>query len=258
MQGLISIFLVGIMTIYAPLTVLASNIDVFTDGTEIEMSENENLQEIFNSGEEDADEYEVVQETPKDDELENIDCEEMENIPENFEKPSKIEDTFEAFVGTAENLIIGNYECAVNGNELTITKYTGTDTSITVPQFLGEYEVTAIGSYAFANCSHLKSITLPEGLKSIGYSFISGTSVTNLTIPKTVTWGGHGGYHSDTGVIGGAKMLKSISFEEGIKKIPDYFCSDSSENDVLVKVEIPESVSEIGYQAFYNCSAITI
>ena len=44
--------------------------------------------------------------------------------------------------------------------------------------------VTRIGNLAFADCS---SITLPESVTYLGYSFVSGTQISTITIPKGVT-----------------------------------------------------------------------
>ena len=253
MRRLISIFLTGMMLVQAPLTTLASGADIFTDEIEDNLSENENQQEIFDSGTEEAVEEEAVQESFSDDISESIEFGEDENISENFEQPNEIEDKFEA-AATAD-LMVGNYKCAINGNKITIIKYSGTDENIVVPNSLGGYEVTAIGNYAFANCTNLKTITLPEGLKTIGYNFISGTSVTNLTIPKTVTEIGYDRWMG-CGATNGAASLKSVVFEEGIERIPDYICRNSGENSVLSEVRIPESVNEIGSEAFYNCAGL--
>ena len=247
MQKLISIFLTGMMLIQTPLTTLASDVDIFTDEIEENLPDNEKQQEIFDSGTGEAVEEETVQESFSDDISESIEFGEEENISESFEQPNEIEDKSEAAGATAD-LIVGNYKCAINGNKVTIIKYSGIEENIVVPSSLGGYEVTAIGNCAFAGCTNLKTITLPEGLKSIGYSFISGTSVTSLTIPKTVTEIGYDRWLG-CGATDGAESLKSVVFEEGMERIPDYICK----NSVLSEVRIPESVNEIGSEAFYNC-----
>lgn len=50
------------------------------------------------------------------------------------------------------------------------------------------YAVTSIGSSAFAYCSGLTSITIPNSVTSIGYAAFSGCSgLTLITIPNSVT-----------------------------------------------------------------------
>ena len=50
--------------------------------------------------------------------------------------------------------------------------------------------------------------------------------------------------------------MEEVIFEEGMTKIPDYFCANSKANAVLVKIEIPKSVTEIGYFTFLRCSGL--
>lgn len=48
--------------------------------------------------------------------------------------------------------------------------------------------ITEIEDYTFSNCINLKSITLPEGLLSIGYSaFNTCSALEYIVIPSTVT-----------------------------------------------------------------------
>ncbi len=63
---------------------------------------------------------------------------------------------------------------------------------------------------------------------------------------------------SSNGPLAGSSVTEVI-FEEGIKKIPDYACSTSSSySSYITKVIIPETVTDIGSNAFYNCNNMTI
>ena len=115
--------------------------------------------------------------------------------------------------------------------------------------------VEKIGERAFAKCKNLERINLPEGLKEIGYRFIADTAVRSLKVPKTVNRSGN---YTGDGATGGALALEEVIFEEGTTKVPDYFCANSKANAALAKVEIPESVTEIGKYAFKNCINIII
>lgn len=61
---------------------------------------------------------------------------------------------------------------------------------ITIPSSINyegdDYTVTDIGKYAFRGAS-ITSISLPEGLISIGYKAIHNTGISQLTIPNSVT-----------------------------------------------------------------------
>ena len=117
--------------------------------------------------------------------------------------------------------------------------------------------VVELGNQVFEECTELETVTMPEGLKTIGYSFIKNTAVKSLTVPNTVETVNAYYYSGERkGATDGALQLEEVVFEAGIKKIPDYFCSNTQENDALVRVELPESVEEIGSNAFYNCTGL--
>ena len=50
---------------------------------------------------------------------------------------------------------------------VTITGYTGSATSITIPSEIDGMQVTSIGRYAFVGCWELTEIIIPEGVISI-------------------------------------------------------------------------------------------
>ena len=84
--------------------------------------------------------------------------------------------------------------------------------------------LTSIGS-AFYSCSSLTSVSIPDGVTSIGSSaFEDCSSLTSITIPDGVT------------------SIESCTFR---------WCSS------LTSVSIPDGVTSIGEYAFYNCSSLT-
>ena len=185
-------------------------------------------------------------------------------------------DGFTDLDASSTDLIYGDYKYKVSQNEATITGYTGSQARLSIPEEIANYKVTTIGSEAFkgcegivyvnipdtvksigikafSNCVNLKEIILPEGLKKIEQGFIENTAVTSLIVPSTVEYGG---YNSVNGGTNGANALKRVVFADGMKKIPNYICANSSENTVLIEIVIPESVEEIGKYAFKNCNGI--
>ena len=166
------------------------------------------------------------------------------------------ESDIEAVGDSAQNTYgVFGYE-EYNGG-VKITNYTGTEDFVSVPAKINGKKVTVIDSEVFAGHSELKSITLPEGLESIGYQFIAGTGITSLTVPSTVKWGGKDTYEGKTdGVTAGALHLEEVTFTEGMQTIPERFCSNMTENKNIQRVIIPESVTMIDTCAFNKCSGI--
>ena len=116
-------------------------------------------------------------------------------------------------------------------------------TAITIPE-----SVTSIGNGAFACCSSLTAITFPEGVTSIGDdAFSLCSSLTTITLPEGVTSIASSAFY-------GCSSLTAITLPEGVTSIGDYaFCSCSS----LTDITISEGVTSIGYQAFCGCSSLT-
>lgn len=74
-----------------------------------------------------------------------------------------------------------------NDGTATILSYTGWQQHLSVPAQLDGHPVSAIASKAFAYTDSLISITLPEGLHSIGYgAFFGCTSLTEISLPASL------------------------------------------------------------------------
>ena len=118
--------------------------------------------------------------------------------------------------------------------------------------------VTSIGLYAFGNCQHLTAITFPAGLTTIGGAAFSGCkALAAINIPASVTSIGTQAFIACSG-------LQSITVEEGNSVYDSRNnCNaliNSEENELMfgcVNTVIPNSVTAIGNDAFYDCSDIT-
>ena len=150
----------------------------------------------------------------------------------------------------------GNQDCfeyAVTNIEgvesATIIGYTGSDTSITVPETIGGAKVTAIADSAFKGRSSLKGIVIPEGVTNIGdCAFLGCSALSNITIPNSVTAIRNSTFYD-------CFSLTGIVIPEGVTSIGD---SAFLRCVSLTSIVIPNSVTSIGYSAFWGCSSLTI
>ena len=72
----------------------------------------------------------------------------------------------------------------INQEELMITKYTGSDTVIEIPESYKNYKVTVIGASVFNN-SKITEVTIPSSIKQIeDYAFSSCHSLTKVNLSE--------------------------------------------------------------------------
>jgi PKD repeat protein len=75
-----------------------------------------------------------------------------------------------------------------NNGTITITSYTGSGGTVTIPGMINNLPVTGIGQQAFYQRSGLTNITIPGSITNVGaYAFYDCTNLTNATISYGVT-----------------------------------------------------------------------
>lgn len=128
-------------------------------------------------------------------------------------------------------------------------------TSIIIPN-----RVMNIGAGAFSNCTGLTSVTISNGVTNIGASAFYGcTGLTSIIIPYTVTNIGLNAFGNCTGLTSMVVDSKNqhyfsdgaILFDKN-KTIVIYCVSTASG-----RITIPNSVTNIGYAAFSDCTSLT-
>lgn len=196
-----------------------------------------------------------------------------ESVESDLVIPEKVFDADTQYTVTA----IG--ENSFNGYELT---------SVSLPASL-----TSIGSSAFANCSNLSEINIPESVLEIGDSAFSGTAITSIYIPASIStlnngvdYGGSGPawsglfagcyglanitvspqnpyYTSVDGVVYNKDLTEMIlcpAGKTGELVIPETVTKtayNAAIDSSISSVSFPESLTTIGSCSFYNCKNIT-
>ena len=136
-------------------------------------------------------------------------------------------------------------------------------TSLIIPE-----SVTSIGNLAFSHCSGITRLEIPEGMTSIGSWALEYTGLKRIVVPNTVTSIGEG-------VFWYCSSLTSATLSEGITELPGYILGhtgitsftipskvtsigvEAMDFSPLTSITIPNSVTSIGTNAFRGCTRLT-
>jgi len=178
----------------------------------------------------------------------------------------------------------GDYTYTVINGAATITAYSGSATTVTIPSQFSGIPVTGIGADAFKTRTALINLTIPSTVTSIvtATSFSTCASLINITVdPSNPSFSSEAGvlYNKDkttlilypagkasdfvipssvttiaSNAFALAVNLRSVSIPSGVTTIDiRAFASCTS----LTTVAIPNSVTSLGNQAFTYCSNLT-
>ncbi len=198
----------------------------------------------------------------------------------------------DGIIGAASTDVITSGECGAQGNNLTWTldkagtlTISGTGamrdySNTTIPPWQSyrssikaidiQNGITRIGSWAFANCKNLTSVTIPDSVTSIGYlAFWECSSLAGIKIPDNVTsieyraFDGCSALASvniprsmtrlENSIFSGCSSLTSVTIPENITSIGEYAFDSCTK---LKSVVLPDSLTELGRSAFSSCSSL--
>ena len=141
--------------------------------------------------------------------------------------------------------------------------------TLTIPATINGATVTAIGANAFQNLG-IPKVQFPEGITTINYgAFADCTALESLTLPDSLTAikGGNNG----RGAFSGCTALKSVRFGSGLTTIGDGWQNTSDTNpdetagtgafglcSNLETVEFGPNLQSIGRHAFSECIALKV
>ena len=143
------------------------------------------------------------------------------------------------------------YECGdyiyilMEDGTAAIINYIGAASELEVPGEIEGHPVAYIADGAFYQCDSLTSITLPDGVTSIGESAFSWCgSLASVTLPDGVTSIGNSAFRS-------CFSLTDITLPDSVTSIGN-FAFDSCGS--LTSAVIPDGVTSIGKDAFDDCA----
>ena len=191
-------------------------------------------------------------------------------------------------------LVTGPNTVAVTYRDLNYNSYSGT---VTIPATVTHngvtYSVTGIGNSAFRGCTGLTAVSMPSSVTTINKLAFYRSGLTSLELPEAVTYIGDSAFNScsklnnlasltiprNVSYIGlnafyGVKMqaltwnavecwsnggmttydVNQVTIGSDVTVLPDNFVRNSN----ITSLELPESLTSIGKQAFYNADLTSV
>ena len=267
MQKLISIFLTSMMLVQTPLTTLASDTDIFTDGIEEIQSEVEDEPDVFGTDDGEKVQSEIIDDTLLE---KNNNVDEFvlaENASVTDQAISKFSANDEIGVAIeSENETVASGVCGVDGENLIWVLNSEGTLKISGKGFMKSYSettspwygcknkikniiieegTTSIGNYAFEYCTSINNVSLPDSLISIGEYAFEGCNITDISLTNNIVSIGRGAFWA-------CHRLTDILFPDSLISIDRYAFALTG----LTNVNIPSSIISIGDEAFSGCEKL--
>ena len=179
-------------------------------------------------------------------------------------------DNYSEIYGDGDSVFFDDTANFTINDEGCITKYTGSQRIVIIPDTINDITVTGIGenvfknnarmvtvsipdtvtyigSSAFEGCANLVGVSIPDGVEVINsYCFENCTSLCDVTIGENVT-------QINSYAFWKCVSLQSIEIPDSVTEIGGWTFADCS---VLKNVELSKGLLTIGGNAFRNCSEI--
>ena len=139
------------------------------------------------------------------------------------------------------------FNYSVYTNQVKITAYIGTASTVTIPNSIENLPVTAIESDAFLNNLTVTSVTMSDKIYSIGKGAFSGCLLlSSIHLSNAVTVIPEQLFYN-------CIVLSSVNIPSKITAVSNYAFYRSA----VTSVVLPSTVKQIGDSAFYECSKMT-
>lgn len=159
------------------------------------------------------------------------------------------------------------FEYSVTDGEITITRYIGKETEVSIPSEIDGVPVVEVGFASFYG-AHIKTVVIREGIRRIGSDAFAESGLVSVSLPSTLEVIEDGAF--------ALTPLKTAVIPEGVTSIGDalfFECTELTEVTLpksiealpsdcffecmsLKRIEIPEGVRKIGEQCFYFCISL--
>ncbi len=141
-----------------------------------------------------------------------------------------------------------DFRYTIIDNEVTVTKYTGKATDVSIPETINNFPVAYIGEYCFNSNRTITSVTFPATIKNVGiYSFYDCTKLTTVNNNSTAmtALGGYAFYNCSK--LTTIKLSSPLCY---IGPFAFYKCT------ALKSLEIPDGVTAIERETFNGCTSL--
>ncbi len=151
---------------------------------------------------------------------------------------------------TGEKFVCGDYvyQMTDDGEGALLTNYSGTSGDVVIPDTVDGHPVVAVGAHMFAYNEAVRSVMLPEGIRSIGnMAFFKCIHLHDIIIPEGVTM-------IDECCFGGCSELSEVQLPASLEEVGRFgFLACTN----LEEISFGDELKAIGPGAFQMCASLS-